>query len=231
MIIIVSIILYLSLPISILTNTWDMSRTWGSIPPDGAAQMLRWLATLSYRSLADHVSKYIGDRELIEPFSTEEAPREAVFAVSLWSISIIPKYWTTTLLVFIIIKYLVGRYLQSTVHFFYPFCIPGLHGRVIVRFSREQRLICEKKCCLQFARTLRWCEAPNMRISVEISVLTNYSTIIATSKNWIEYPRTLFNFCLLVFNASTRQSNLQHVARREIVFKCCCCPHRRNGCP
>ncbi|XP_052753537.1 sodium channel protein Nach-like [Galleria mellonella] len=59
---------------------------WGTDPPKNAANMLRWLATLSYTSIAEHVAKYVDDRELIgssesaslEPFSN---PKDAVFNI------------------------------------------------------------------------------------------------------------------------------------------------------
>lgn len=60
---------------------------WGSDPPEKAGEMLRWMATLSYRSIAEHASTYLSDPTLVG--KTEEDapapvknPKEAIFQVN-----------------------------------------------------------------------------------------------------------------------------------------------------
>lgn len=63
------------------------NRQWGSEPPGNAADMLRWLATLSYESIAEHASRFVSDKDLFGkgdsgPSSDALDPKEAVFSVS-----------------------------------------------------------------------------------------------------------------------------------------------------
>lgn len=60
--------------------------TWGSNPPARAADMLRWLTTLSYQAIAEQASLYLADSELLEGGDKEPMinPRDAVFSVSLY---------------------------------------------------------------------------------------------------------------------------------------------------
>lgn len=61
---------------------------WGSDPPERVAEMLRWLATLSYHNIAEFASEYVNDPHLMGPLNDEVPPpltnpKEAVFSVSL----------------------------------------------------------------------------------------------------------------------------------------------------
>lgn len=62
-------------------------RIWGSEPPSRAADMLRWLASLSYNTIAEQAAVYLTDSELFGKSDTEGVaaalnPKEAVFTVS-----------------------------------------------------------------------------------------------------------------------------------------------------
>lgn len=59
------------------------NRVWGSEPPEQGEAMLRWLATLSYQSIAEHTDRFVKDANLM---ANEKAaplidPKDAVFSV------------------------------------------------------------------------------------------------------------------------------------------------------
>ncbi|XP_060800953.1 sodium channel protein Nach [Amyelois transitella] len=62
-----------------------ITNTWGEDPPEGAANMLRWLATLSYHSVGE-VTEYFGDDALVGKTDAEAPtpainPKDAVFSI------------------------------------------------------------------------------------------------------------------------------------------------------
>lgn len=65
---------------------FSSSRIWGSEPPSRAADMLRWLASLSYNTIADQAGEYLTNTELFGKSDSEGPtpvlnPKDAVFAV------------------------------------------------------------------------------------------------------------------------------------------------------
>ncbi|KAL4703487.1 hypothetical protein ACJJTC_014357 [Scirpophaga incertulas] len=59
---------------------------WGTDPPERAEAMLRWLATLSYQSIAEQASQFVSDLSLMDQGKTEPPapllnPKDAVFSV------------------------------------------------------------------------------------------------------------------------------------------------------
>ncbi|KAL0892231.1 hypothetical protein ABMA27_015417 [Loxostege sticticalis] len=60
-----------------------METVWGSEPPEQGEAMLRWLATLSYQSIAEHTDRFVKDANLM---ANEKAaplidPKDAVFSI------------------------------------------------------------------------------------------------------------------------------------------------------
>ncbi|XP_049865918.1 pickpocket protein 28-like isoform X2 [Pectinophora gossypiella] len=63
-----------------------IERTWGSNPPARAADMLRWLTTLSYQSIAEQAPEFVTDNDLLAVGENEAGepklnPRDAVFSI------------------------------------------------------------------------------------------------------------------------------------------------------
>ncbi|XP_045764971.1 sodium channel protein Nach-like isoform X1 [Maniola jurtina] len=60
-----------------------IAKIWESDPPSKAPDMLRWLATLSYESIASRTSEFVSDHDLIENDLTEPflQPKDAVFSI------------------------------------------------------------------------------------------------------------------------------------------------------
>lgn len=61
-------------------------RTWGSEPPSHAADMLRWLASLSYQTISERAGQYLSEPELVGKSDTDGLepalnPKAAVFEV------------------------------------------------------------------------------------------------------------------------------------------------------
>lgn len=59
---------------------------YGPDPPEKAADMLRWLATLSYRTIEERALEFVSDQDLVARGITEVTdpaadPKEAVFKV------------------------------------------------------------------------------------------------------------------------------------------------------
>ncbi|XP_045493644.1 sodium channel protein Nach-like isoform X1 [Colias croceus] len=59
---------------------------WGSEPPAKAEEMLKWLSTLSYQSIAARASEFVKDPELVGKSDTDASipalnPKEAVFSI------------------------------------------------------------------------------------------------------------------------------------------------------
>ncbi|GBP44395.1 Sodium channel protein Nach [Eumeta japonica] len=57
-----------------------IEKTWGSSAPTDAASMLRWLTTLSYHSIAEHVHKFINDQDLMDEKRIPNT-KDAVFSI------------------------------------------------------------------------------------------------------------------------------------------------------
>lgn len=59
---------------------------WGSEPPEKAGEMLRWLATLNYRSIEERASEFLSDPALVGKNEEDEPkpaknPKDAVYEV------------------------------------------------------------------------------------------------------------------------------------------------------
>ncbi|CAH2992146.1 unnamed protein product [Chilo suppressalis] len=60
-----------------------MNSVWGENPPDGIDVLLRWLATLSYQSIAEHASQFLGEADLSGKAQLDSLinPKDAVLKI------------------------------------------------------------------------------------------------------------------------------------------------------